>query len=126
MAMRLLRALALCLCAFIGMALPASAVEVMVVGNASPEAGLTTAAAAKKLKDLMTKIYGYESVNPIVYAANLSKAELDPRLKAFESKLENSDFAIFYYLADRRSRSVRGQLPRALWLERQQERTRAA
>jgi hypothetical protein len=96
--MGLLRTLALCMGAFLWAALPAYAVEVMVVGNASPESGLTTDAAAKKLRGLMMKLYSYEGVKPIVYAANLPKAELEPRLKEFEGRLAGSDFAIFYYL----------------------------
>jgi hypothetical protein len=80
------------------MALPASAVEVMVVENISPETGLNQVAAAKKLRALMTKLYSYEGVHPIVYAANASRAELEPRLNEFEEKLADADFAIFYFM----------------------------
>jgi hypothetical protein len=80
------------------MALPASAVEVMVVGNISSETGLNEVAAARKLRTLMTKLYSYEGVNPIVYAANLSKAALELRLNEFEEKLADADFVIFYFM----------------------------
>ena len=92
------RVLALSLGAFMWMALPASAVEVMVVGNAAPDAGLSQETVVKKLKGLMTKLYSYEGVNPIVYAANLSRAALEPRLREFEEKMAGADFVIFYYL----------------------------
>jgi hypothetical protein len=92
------RALAVLLGVLAWMALPASAVEVMVVGNISPETGLNEAAAAKKLRGLMTKLYSYEGVNPIVYATNVSKAALEPRLNEFEEKLADADFVIFYFM----------------------------
>jgi hypothetical protein len=92
------RALVLALSVLGWTALPASAVEIMVVGNISSEAGLNETAAAKKLKALMTKLYSYEGVNPIVYAANVSKAALEPPLNEFEDKLAEADFVIFYFI----------------------------
>jgi hypothetical protein len=95
---RFSRVLAVLISSFAWMTLPASAVEVMVVGNISPETGLNEVAAAKKLRTLMTKLYSYEGVNPIVYAANLSKAGLEPRLNEFEEKIADADFVIFYFM----------------------------
>src|SRR5262249_3535722 len=92
------RWLGLLLGALAWMAVPASAVEVMVVGNISPETGLNQVAAAKKLRSLMTKLYSYEGVNPIVYAANVSKAALELPLNEFEEKLADADFGIFYFM----------------------------
>jgi hypothetical protein len=95
---RFFRVLGALLSVFAWMVLPASAVEVMVVANVSPETGLNVPAAAKKLRSLMTKLYSYEGVNPIVYAANLSKAALEPRLNEFEEKIADADFVLFYFI----------------------------
>jgi hypothetical protein len=92
------RSLGLLLSALASMVAPAAAVEVMVVGNISAETGLNQAAAAKKLSALMTKLYSYEGVNPIVYAVNVSKATLEPPLNEFEEKLADADFGIFYFM----------------------------
>src|SRR3974390_1425833 len=93
----LFRALAICAGALMWEA-PARAVEVMAVGNAAPEAGLSREAVSKKLLALMTKLYAYEGVSPILYAANPSKAGLEARLSVFEERMADADFAIFYYL----------------------------
>jgi hypothetical protein len=78
---------------------PASASKVvaLVIGNESPENGLSGSDLGIKLKTLKDNLFSYGSESIIIDGMNLSKDEIWARIRKFEAGLANADLAIFYY-----------------------------
>ena len=75
----------------------ASKVVALVIGNESPENGLSGSDLGVKLKTLKDNLFSYGSDSIIIDGMNLSKDEMSSRIRKFEAELAGAELAILYY-----------------------------
>lgn len=69
----------------------------LVIGNESPDNGLSKTDLTAKLGELKTSLFKYASETVIIDGMNLSREQLLDRIGRFEAGLEGAEVAFFYY-----------------------------
>ena len=75
----------------------ASKVVALVIGNESPENGLSGTDLSLKLRSLKDNLFSYGTESVIIEGMNLNRAEMLARVRKFTDGLASADLAIFYY-----------------------------
>jgi uncharacterized membrane protein YgcG len=75
----------------------ASKLVALVIGNESPDNGLSRADLNSKLSELKSSLFKYGSETHIIEGMNLSREDLLERMRKFEAGLAEAEVAFFYY-----------------------------